>query len=135
MIGEKMEAILIFQELIGSRISPIILQYTPYTDTFLTYPYHHSTDPFFELEFADLMFDGVVFYAYEKDEIEKEYNKGRFSNLRAAARNAYERRVPKTERETDGLLGELALDSFVKCFVFFCSRFCVWYVHIVTFIE
>lgn len=111
-----MEAIQIFQELIGARIAPIILQYAPYTDTFLTYPYHHSTDPSFESEFVDLIFDSIVFYAYEKDEIEKEYNRGRFSNLRVAARNAYERRVPKTERETDGLLGELTLDSFVKCF-------------------
>lgn len=111
-----MVAIQIFQELIGARIAPIILQYAPYTDTFLTYPYHHSTDPSFESEFVDLMFDSIVFYAYEKDEIEKEYNRGRFSDLRIAARNAYERRVPKTERVTDGLLGELALDSFVKCF-------------------
>ncbi len=111
-----MEAIQIFQELIGARIAPIILQYAPYTDTFLTYPYHHSTEPSFESEFVDLIFDSIVFYAYEKDEIEKEYNRGRFSDLRVAARNAYERRVPKTERDTDGLLGELALDSFVKCF-------------------
>ncbi len=111
-----MEAMQIFQELIGARIAPIILQYAPYTDTFLTYPYHHSTEPSFESEFVDLIFDSIVFYAYEKDEIEKEYNKGRFSDLRVAARNAYERRVPKTERDTDGLLGELALDSFVKCF-------------------
>ena len=111
-----MDAIQIFQELIGTRMSPLILQYRPYTDNFLTYPYHHSTAPSFESEFVDLIFDSIVFYAYEKDEIEREYNKGRFSNLRTAARNAYERRVPKTERETDGLLGELALDSFVKCF-------------------
>lgn len=111
-----MEATQIFQELIGARIAPIIFQYAPYTDTFLTYPYHHSTDPSFESEFVDLIFDSIVFYAYEKDEIEKEYNRGRFSDLRVAARNAYERRVPKTERDTDGLLGELALDSFVKCF-------------------
>lgn len=111
-----MEAIQIFQKLIGERIAPIILQYAPYTDTFLTYPYHHSAEPSFESEFVDLIFDSIVFYAYEKDEIEKEYNRGRFSNLRVAARNAYERRVPKTERETDGLLGELTLDSFVKCF-------------------
>lgn len=111
-----MEAIQIFQELIGARIAPIILQYAPYKDTFLTYPYHHSTEPAFESEFVDLIFDSIVFYAYEKDEIEKEYNRGRFSDLRVAARNAYERRVPKTERDTDGLLGELALDSFVKCF-------------------
>ena len=85
-----MDAIQIFQELIGKRISPLIINYQPYTDTFQTYPYHHSTNPSFETEFVDLMFDSIVFYAYEKDEIEKEYNKGRFSNLRIAARNAYD---------------------------------------------
>ena len=111
-----MDAIQIFQELIGARIAPLVLQYQPYTDTLLTYPYHHSISPSFEAEFVDLMFDSIVFYAYEKEEIEKEFNRGRFSVLRTAARNAYERRVPKTERKTDGLLGELALDSFIKCF-------------------
>ena len=111
-----MEASQIFTELIGDRIRPIVLQYTPYTDAFETYPYHHRTDIDFEQHFSDLMFDSIVFYAYEKEEIEKEYNRGHFSTLRTAARNAYERRVPKTEREADGLLGELALDSFIKCF-------------------
>ena len=66
-----MEAIQIFQELIGTRITPIEFRYQPYIDTFATYPYHHSTDPSFEAEFVDLMFDSVVFYAYEKEEIEK----------------------------------------------------------------
>ena len=111
-----MEAIQIFQKYIGERLTPIVLQYQPYQDTFLTYPYHHSTKSTFESEFVEIMFDSIVFYAYEKDEIEKEYNRGRFSKLRAATRNAYEQRIPKTEREADGLLGELALDSFIKCF-------------------
>lgn len=107
-----MEAIQIFQELVGAQLTPIVFQYQPYTDTFLTYPYHHSTVSRFESEFAELMFDCIVFYAYEKEEIEKEYNHGNFCTLRTVARNAYERRVPKTEQETDGLLGKLALDSF-----------------------
>ena len=38
------------------------------------------------------------------------------ADLRKAARVAYENRVPKTEKETDGLLGELTLDSFIKLF-------------------
>lgn len=111
-----MDASQIFTECIGNRIRPIILQYAPFTDAFETYPYHHRTDIDFEQQFSDLMFDSIVFYAYEKAEIEKEYNRGRFDTLRMAARNAYESRVPKTEKATDGLLGELALDSFIKCF-------------------
>lgn len=111
-----MEASQIFAEFIASRIRPIVLRYTPYMDVFETYPYHHITDIDFEQQFSNLMFDSIIFYAYEKEEIEKEYNRGHFSTLRTAARNAYERRVPKTEKENDGLLGELALDSFIKCF-------------------
>lgn len=111
-----MDASQIFAKCIGNRIRPIVLQYAPYTDVFETYPYHHRIDVDFEQQFSDLMFDSIVFYAYEKAEIEKEYNRGRFDTLRIAARNAYESRVPKTEKATDGLLGELALDSFVKCF-------------------
>lgn len=111
-----MNASQIFAECIGNRIKPIVLQYAPYTDIFETYPYHHRIDIDFEQEFSDLMFDSIVFYAYEKAEIEKEYNRGHFDALRDAARNVYESRVPKTEKAADGLLGELALDSFVKCF-------------------
>lgn len=111
-----MDALQIFQKLIGTRITPIVFKWPRYTDSFLTYPYHHSTIPTFETEFVNLIFDSIVFYAYEKEEIEKEYNRGRFSTLSDAARNAYERRVPKTERVTDGLVGELTLDSFIKCF-------------------
>lgn len=111
-----MDALQIFQKLIGARIPPVVFKWPQYTKNFLTYPYHHSTTPTFENEFVDLNFDSIVFYAYEKEEIEKEYNRGRFSTLSDAARNAYERRVPKTERVTDGLVGELTLDSFIKCF-------------------
>lgn len=111
-----MDASQIFTKCIGNRLRPIVLQYTPYTDAFETYPYHHRTDTNFEQQFSDLMFDSIVFYAYEKAEIEKEYNRGHLDTLRDAARNAYENRVPKTEKIADGLLGELALDSFVKCF-------------------
>ena len=46
----------------------------------------------------------------------------RFTDLTKAARAAYEMRVPKTEKEYDGLLGELALDSFIKCFFPIISR-------------
>lgn len=111
-----MDAIQIFQELIGVRITPLILQYEPYKDIFITHPYHHSLSSSFEEDFVNLMFDNIVFYAYEKEEIEKEYKRSKLSILRKVARNAYERRVPKTERSTDGLLGELTLDSFIKCF-------------------
>ena len=102
----------------------MVLQYQPYTDTFSTYPYHHSISPSFEAEFVDLMFDSIVFYAYEKEEIEKEFNRGRFSVLRTAARNAYERRVQKlNERRMDywvSLRWIALLNAFLiisKCYI------------------
>lgn len=111
-----MDAIEIFKQLIGEKIKPMIIKYEPYRDVFTTYPYSHILDADFEERFTDTIFDSIIFYAYEKDEIEKEYQKGHLGDLRKASRVAYENRVPKTEKETDGLLGELTLDCFIKLF-------------------
>lgn len=111
-----MDAIEIFKQLVGEKIKPMIIKYEPYKDVFTTYPYSHILDADFEERFTDTIFDSIIFYAYEKDEIEKEYQKGHLNDLRKASRVAYENRVPKTEKETDGLLGELTLDCFIKLF-------------------
>lgn len=111
-----MDAIEIFKQLVGEKIKPMIIKYEPYKDVFTTYPYSHILDADFEESFTDTIFDSIIFYAYEKDEIEKEYQKGHLNDLRKASRVAYENRVPKTEKETDGLLGELTLDCFIKLF-------------------
>ena len=111
-----MDAIEIFKQLIGEKIQPMIIKYEPYKDVFITHPYSHILDADFEARFTDTVFDSILFYAYEKDEIEKEYTKGHLDDLRKASRVAYENRVPKTEKETDGLLGELTLDCFIKLF-------------------
>lgn len=111
-----MDAIEIFKQIIGERLKPLIIKYDPYKDEFLTHPFRHILDDDFEKKFSDVMFDSVIFYAYEKDEIEGEHRKGKFNNLRQASRRAYEDRVPKTEKTLDGLLGELTLDSFIKLF-------------------
>lgn len=111
-----MDAIEIFKQLIGEKIKPMIIKYEPYKDVFTTYPYSHILDADFEERFTDTIFDSIIFYAYEKDEIEKEYQKGHLGDLRKASRVAYENRVPKTEKERDGLLGELTLDCFIKLF-------------------
>ena len=111
-----MDAREIFDELISKRLKPIVLCYEPYQDKYRTHPYYHVLDEKFEQNFSTLLFDSIVFYAYEKNEIECEYKKGRLDNLHKAARNAYENRVQKTERKFDGLMGELALDVFLKSF-------------------
>lgn len=111
-----MDAIEIFKRLIGEKIKPMIIKYEPYKNVFTTYPYSHILDADFEERFTDTVFDSILFYAYEKDEIEKEYQKGHLDDLRKASRVAYENRVPKTEKEADGLLGELTLDCFIKLF-------------------
>lgn len=111
-----MNAIEIFKKLIGERLTPLIVKYKPYEDVFTTHPYSHILDADFEIRFTDTIFDSIIFYAYEKEEIEKEYQKGHLADLCKASRVAYEKRIPKTEKETDGLLGELTLDSFLKLF-------------------
>ena len=70
----------------------------------------------FEKNFIDLIFKSIVFYAFEKNEIERDYEKHRLDDLDKAARAAYSSRVPKTEKLTDGLMGELTLDCFIKTF-------------------
>ena len=110
-----MNAVDIFKKTIGERIKPMIIKYAPYTDSFETHPFRHSFDADFESRFSDLLYDSIVFYAYEKDEIEKEYGKGRLADLKKASIVAYDR-IPKTERKTDGLMGELTLDCFIKLF-------------------
>ncbi len=111
-----MDASNIFNYLIGESLEGLILKYDVYKSKYDVHPYHHVIAEDFEKNFSDLLFNSMVFYAYEKEEIENEYEKGRFGDLRKAARAAYEIRIPKTERENDGLFGELALDSFLKCF-------------------
>ena len=65
-----MDAVDIFKELIGQRLAPLIVKYDPYKDVFTTHPYRHIFDDNFEKIFTDVIFDSIIFYAYEKDEIE-----------------------------------------------------------------
>lgn len=88
-----MESIDIFKEVIGSRICPLVVKYKPYMDRFETYPFRHAFDKNFENMFANALFDSIVFYAYEKDEIEKEYEKNYLNDLRKASRVAYSHKV------------------------------------------
>lgn len=85
-------------------------------DVFTTHPYSHILDADFEKRFTVQFLIALYSTLTEKEEIEKEYQKGHLGDLRRASRVAYENRVPKTEKETDGLLGELTLDSFIKLF-------------------
>lgn len=111
-----MNAVEIFRSLIGDKLKPMIVEYTPYFDDYRYYPYHHVFDPDFEKNFIDLIFNSIVFYAFEKNEIENDYEKHRLDDLHKAATAAYNNRVPKTEKLTDGLMGELTLDCFIKTF-------------------
>ncbi len=115
-VEKTMNANEIFYKMIGSELEGLVVSYTPYNENFKVHPYRENEIENFEKHFSALLFDSIVFYAFEKEEIEKDYKKGRFENLRKASRAAYETRVPKTEKENDGLFGELALDSFLKCF-------------------
>lgn len=111
-----MNAVEIYHSLIGDKLKPMIVEYTPYSDNYRYFPYHHVFDPDFEKSFIDLIFNSIIFYAFEKNEIEKDYEKHRLDDLHKAARAAYNSRVPKTEKLTDGLMGELTLDCFIKTF-------------------
>ena len=111
-----MNAVEIYHSLIGDKLKPMIVEYTPYFDNYQYFPYHHVFDNDFEESFIDLIFNSIIFYAFEKNEIEKDYEKHRLDDLHKAARAAYNSRVPKTEKLADGLMGELTLDCFIKTF-------------------
>ena len=68
----------IFQNMIGSELEGLVVKYTPYNENFDVHPYRQSITTDFEKQFADLLFDSIIFYAFEKEEIEKDYIKGRF---------------------------------------------------------
>ncbi len=91
-----MDAIEIFKQLIGEKIKPMIIKYEPYKYVFTTHPYSHILDVNFEARFTDTVFDSIIFYAYEKDEIEKEYQKGHLDDLRKASRVACQPRIIRT---------------------------------------
>ncbi len=112
-----MNAVEIYHSLIGDKLKPMIVEYTPYSDNYRYFPYHHVFDSDFEKNFIDLIFNSIVFYAFEKNEIEKDYEKHRLDDLYKAAIAAYNNpSFPKTEKLTDGLMGELTLDCFIKTF-------------------
>ena len=68
-----MNAVEIYHSLIGDKLKPMIVEYTPYSDNYRYFPYHHVFDPDFEKSFIDLIFNSIIFYAFEKNEIEKDY--------------------------------------------------------------
>ena len=57
----KMNAIEIFKELIGERLTPLIVKYDPYKDVFTTHPYRHIFNDNFERIFTDVIFDSIKF--------------------------------------------------------------------------
>jgi len=110
----------LYRELVGSRIEPLIVKYDIISGDIECHPYKHDFKENVEKELVDVLFDNIVFYAYENSEIIGERNNGRLDNLRKAARVAYngvQSRIPKTEKLTDGLLGELLLDAMLKTFI------------------
>ena len=62
----------IFQNMIGSELEGLVVKYTPYNENFDVHPYRQRITTDFEKQFADLLFDSIIFYAFEKEEIEKE---------------------------------------------------------------
>lgn len=63
--------------MIGSELEGLVVKYTPYNENFDVHPYRQSITTDFEKQFADLLFDSIIFYAFEKEEIEEDYIKGR----------------------------------------------------------
>ena len=51
----------IFQNMIGSELEGLVVKYTPYNENFDVHPYRQSITTDFEKQFADLLFDSIIF--------------------------------------------------------------------------
>ena len=66
----------IYQLFVGNRLKPLVIEFDPYSEKYKYYPYHHINDDSFEETFANLMFDNIVFYAFEKKDVQKKDRAG-----------------------------------------------------------
>jgi len=106
----------LYKELVDSKIEPLIVKYDLISGDFEFHPYRHSLNDTTESSLVDALFDNIVFYAFEDNEIAAEYKRGNLEDIRKAARMAYIDVIPKTEGLLDGLLGELVLDAMLRSF-------------------
>lgn len=63
-----MNAIEIFKQLIGKKLTPLIVKYDPYKDVFTTHPYRHIFDDNFEIlkERLRMLFSIVSYFMLMK---------------------------------------------------------------------
>lgn len=106
----------LFNNIIANNLRSFVFEYNVNSKEFFSRGYHHSLDENIDNKIINSLIDYIVFYSFDPDEVESEYQKGRLDNMRKAAVAAYRKRVPKTERETDGLLSELTLGALLKTF-------------------
>jgi predicted RNA-binding Zn-ribbon protein involved in translation (DUF1610 family) len=105
-----------FKEHMIDNLNLLVFEYDINSSVCESKGFGHIKDDDFEERFIDLLINHIVFYSFEEDELINEYNRNRLDDLRKAAVAAYNKRIPKTERKNDGLLGELVLDMVLKSY-------------------
>lgn len=104
----------LFKKLIYNKMKPLVVRYDIAGKKFNYDAFSHVQTENINEQIVDVLIDSILFYAFENDELENEYQKNRLADVRKAAIAAYHARVPKTERKEDGLMGELILDMYLR---------------------
>ncbi len=95
-----------------------IVRYNPSKHKYLYKPYSHIVAEDAIDKLSKLIIDNMVFYAFSEEEIVEQNNRfGLLDDLEAAAKYAYEQRLPKRKKaDTDGTAGEVLLDILIQVF-------------------
>ena len=106
----------IYNKLIGEKFNVSIITYSPEIGRYGYQGYSHQVEADALDNIASLIIDDMVFYAFAEDEILKLNDDiGGLDDLRAAAKYAYVKRLPKREKaKSDGTMGEVLLDIFIQ---------------------
>lgn len=118
MMGLFEEYRALYEKYIVDKTKVVILRYDPIKYRYEYKPYSHTVSDDAIDKLAELIINNMVFYAFSEDEIVEQSKKfGLLDDLLAAARYAYEQRLPKRENaDTDGTVGEVLLDILIQVF-------------------
>lgn len=106
----------IFEREIMQQSKGIIFSFSPLNDKHTYQPYSHAISPDAVEKLGELMRHNLLFYSFGEDEVVAYYKKDAFSSLEAAAKFAYQSRLPHRDPKQDGLPSEVLLDLLVQIY-------------------
>ncbi len=108
----------LYEEHIVKKANVHIIRYSPQKHNYEYKPFSHKADPNAIEQLSKLIIDNLVFYTFSEEEIVyQNSNYGILEDLYAAAKYAYNERLPKRkDPKKDGTTGEVLLDILIQVF-------------------